>query len=295
MGYKALLLLEKILMALPKSIRKGFFNFLAFIAYIISPKYHKIVRTNLKFTLGDSLSEKEIKEITKYTFKNLLYNFMHLMEMKKMTKEEFKQKVKVKNFHYVQDAIDKNLPIIHITPHYSSWELAGASLAVYARPATLVYKHLKNREYEEWLLSARSHFGNKNIEKTNVLKKLIKLVKNKESIGILIDTNINKKDGLAVKFFDKTIHQTPVPAFLARKMGAVIIPAVIRTDDEEHYEVVFYEPIKEIKTDDEKQDIANITQAQATWLEKVIKKEPKFWFWLHRRFKDDYPEIYKNP
>jgi KDO2-lipid IV(A) lauroyltransferase len=294
MGYKALLILEKILMALPKKARKRFFDFLAFIAYNFSSKYRKIVRINLQFTLGDSLSEEEIKHITKYTFKNLLYNFMHLMEMKKMSTEEFKQKVKVKNFHYVQEAIDKELPIVHITPHYCSWELAGASLAVYAKPATLVYKHLKNREYEKWLLDARSHFGNKNIEKTNVLKKLIKLVRSKESIGILIDTKISKSDGVAVKFFDKTIHQTPVPAFLARKLGAVIIPAVIRTDDDEHYEVIFYEPIKEIKTDDEKQDIQAITQAQASWLEGVIRKEPKFWFWLHKRFKGDYPEIYEE-
>jgi len=294
MGYKALLILEKILMALPKNFRKGFFNFLAFIGYVFSSKYRKIVKINLKFLFGNKISEDEIKEITKYSFKNLLYNFMHLMEMKRMTKEDFKQKVKVKNFHYVQDAIDKNIPIIHITPHYSSWELAGASLAVYAKPATLVYKHLKNREYEEWLLNARSHFGNKNIEKTNVLKKLIKLVKNKDSIGILIDTNINKKDGVEVKFFDKTIHQTPLPAFLSRKFDAIIIPAVIRSDDDEHYEVIFYEPIKAKKTDDDKADIQEATQAQATWLENVLKKEPKFWFWLHRRFKDDYPEIYKK-
>jgi len=294
MGYKALLILEKILMALPASLRKGFFSFLAWIAYTFSKKYQKIVHANLDFAFDNKLSNEEKDAITRYSFKNLLFNFMHLMEMKKMSKEEFKQKVSVKNFDIVQKALDANKPIVYLTPHYSSWELAGASLAVYAKPATLVYKHLKNREYEDWLLEARGHFGNKSVEKTNVLKKLLRLVKNKEAIGILIDTKIPKNEGVEVKLFGKKAYQSPVPAFLARKFDAVIIPAIIRTDDEEHYEVIFFDPIENIKTEDEKADIAAMTQAQATWLTEVITKEPKFWFWLHKRFKGEYPEIYKD-
>ena len=281
-------------MALPKSIRRLFFTTLANIAYYLLPKYRKIVHANLDFTFDNKLSSATKNAITRYSFKNLLFNFMHLMEMKKMTVDEFKQKVKVKNFEVVQQALETNKPIIYITPHYSAWELAGASLAVYAHPVTAVYKHLKNREYEAWLLSARSHFGNKNIEKNNVTKKLIKIVKNRDSIGILIDTNINKRDGLEVTFMGKSIHQTPVPAFLARKFDALIIPAVIRTDDDEHYELHFYNPIDVPKSEDEKRDIQEATQAQADWLSDVISKEPKFWFWLHKRFKDDHPEIYKN-
>lgn len=281
-------------MALPQRLRQGFFAFLAWLAYVVSPKYRKIVRINLDFLFGNEMDEKEKKEITKYGFKNLLFNMMHLMELRHMSKEEFKKRVKVKNFEIVQKALDENRPIVYITPHYSAWEFAGASLSVYAKPATLVYKHLKNREYEEWLLGSREHFGNTCVEKTNVLKKLLRIVKQKGSIGILIDTNINKKDGIEVEFFGKKIHQTPVPSFLSRKFDALIIPAVIRTDDDKHYEVVFYEPIEVKKSEDEEADIQKLSQLQASWLESVIRKEPKFWFWLHRRFKDDYPEIYKQ-
>ncbi|NPA65727.1 MAG: lipid A biosynthesis acyltransferase [Epsilonproteobacteria bacterium] len=293
MGYKALLILEKILMSLPHSFRKAFFSFLATIAYILTPKYRKVVSINLDFLFNNSMSQEEKKEITKYSFKNLMYNFLYLMEMRYMTKEEFKKIVKVKNFEVVQKALDSGRPIVYITPHYSIWEFAGASLSVYAKPATIVYKHLKNQEYEKWLLSARDHFGNKSIEKKNVLKKLIKIAKNNEAIGILIDTNIKKADGLEVEFFGKKIHQTPVPAFIARKFDAIIIPVLTRTQDDKTYEVTYYDPIEIQKTENEKEDILNLTQAQATWLEEVIREEPKFWFWLHRRFKNDYPEIYK--
>ena len=294
MGYKALLVLEKLLMALPSSLRRGFFAFLSSLAYAISVKRRKIALSNLDFLFAEQLDKQQKQQIVKYSFKNLMFNMMHLIELRHMSKEQFMRQVSVKNFAVVQKAISEKRPIVYIAPHYSAWEFAGASLAVYANPATLVYKHLKNREYEQWLLDSREHFGNNCVEKTNVLKKLLRVVKNKGSIGILIDTNISKKDGIAVKFFDKTIHQTPIPSFLSRKMGALIIPAVIRTDDDKHYEVIFYDPVEIQHTENEEEDIQKLSQMQASWLEEVIRKEPKFWFWLHRRFKEDYPHIYKN-
>ncbi len=292
MGYKALLLLEKILMALPKRVRKGFFISLGALAYAIAPKYRKIVAVNLDFVFEGKIDEKTKKEITRYSFKNLMLNMMHLMELRHMSIEEFKERVKPKNLHIVQKELEKNRPVVYISAHYGAWEFGAAAVGVYAQPMTAVYKHLKNREYEEWLLSARGRFGNKSIDKTNVLKKLIKVMRNKEAVGILIDTNINKKEGVAVQFFGKTIHQTPTPAFLHRKFDAAIVPVTIITNDEEHYEVVFFDPIETPKSEDEKQDILTSTQAQAKWLENLIRKEPKFWFWLHRRFKDDYPQLY---
>ena len=48
------------------------------------------------------------------------------------------------------------------------------------------------------------------------------------------------------------------------------------------------------KTDNEQEDIQKATQLQADWLTKIITDNPKFWFWVHRRFKSEYPQIYKN-
>ena len=110
----------------------------------------------------------------------------------------------------------------------------------------------------------------------------------------MIDTGINKKDGLKVEFMGKFVHQTSTPAYLARKFNAAIIPVIMTTDDEENYTLEFFNEIKVQKSEDEQADILKATQLQADWLTKLITDEPKFWFWIHRRFKSDYPEIYKN-
>jgi len=294
MGYKLLLLFEKILMLLPHKARKAFFTFLAYIGYGLSKKYRNIARQNLNFVFNNSMSEDEIKEITKYSFKNLLHNFLYLMEMRNLPKEEIQKKITIINREAVDKVHAQGRAVIYVTSHYCVWELGASALSIEIESIAAVYKKLKNSIYEQWLLEARSSFGNTNLEKTNVVKPLIKLIRQGKASGILIDTNINKKEGVIINFMGKTLRQTATPAYLARKFNAAIIPVYIRTDDEENYTIIIEDEIKVNKTDDEEKDILEATQAQADWLSRIITKEPKFWFWIHRRFKNDHPEIYQD-
>ena len=294
MGFKLLLILEKILMALPKGMRKSFFTFLAFLAYHLSSKYRNVAKQNLKYAFDDTLNDAEIDHITRYSFKNLLYNFLHVMELRHMSKEELAKIVTIQNKEAVDKVHAEGRAVIYVTTHYSSWELGGASLGAFIEPLAAVYKKMKNSEYEEWLLESRAHFGNINLEKSNVVKPLIRLIKKKMASGLLIDTNINPKEGLMVEFLGKPLRQTSTPAYLARKFDAAIIPVTMRTDDEENYTLMLFDEIKVPKTDNVEEDIQVATQLQADWLSELITKEPKFWFWLHKRWKNDKPEIYQK-
>ncbi|WP_455756809.1 lipid A biosynthesis lauroyl acyltransferase [Sulfurimonas sp.] len=294
MGFKLLLIFEKVLMALPKSWRKNFFSFLANIGYYISKRYRNVSHQNLDFIFKDKMSVDEKEKITKYAFKNLLFNFLHAMELRHITKEELQKRITIDNIEAIERVHAEGRAVIYVTTHYSSWELGGASIGAFIEPLIAVYKKMKNQVYQDWLLEARDSFGNISMEKTNVVKPLVKNIKNGMACGLLIDTNISNKEGVMVEFMGKKIRQTSTPAFLARKFNAAIIPVTIRTDDEDNYTLMLFDEIKVEKTDDAEADILKTTQLQADWLGELIKKEPKFWFWLHRRFKNDYPEIYNK-
>jgi len=294
MGFKLLIILEKFLMFLPSNLRKAFFTFLGTIAYYLSSRYKKIAHQNLEFAFDNRLSEEEKKEITKYAFINLLLNFLHVMEIRHMSKEDLAQKVSIENIQAVQKVHKQGRAVIYATTHYSSWELGGAAISAFIEPIVAVYKKMKNEVYEDWLLESRDKFGNISLEKTNVVRPLVKHLKQGMGCGLLIDTNINEKDGVMVTFMGKNIRQTSTPAYLARKFDAAIIPVTIRTDDDDNYILMLFDEIVVPHTDDIEDDIQKATQAQADWLTSVITQEPKFWFWLHRRWKNDHPEIYKN-
>lgn len=294
MGFKLFLLLEKFLMLLPKRLRKSFFSTLALLSFYFSSRYRSVSDQNLDFAFDGKLSKAEKDDITKYAFKNLAYNFLHSMELRHMSKEELQSKITIQNIEAVERVHAQGRAVIYVTTHYSSWELGGASIGAFIEPLIAVYKKMKNRDYEKWLLEARDRFGNISMEKSGVVKPLVRNIKKGMACGLLIDTNINPKEGLMVDFMGKSIRQTSTPAYLARKFNAAIIPVTMRTDDDENYTLILFDEIPVEKTEDEAADIQNATQLQADWLTSLITKEPKFWFWLHRRWKGDHPEIYKK-
>lgn len=294
MGFKLFLFLEKILMLLPKRLRKAFFTFLATLSYYLSGRYRKIGFINLDFIYGDKLTKEQKREIVKYSFRNLLLNFFHLMEFRHTPKEQLLKKITIKNKEIVDKIHSQNRAVVYVTPHYCAWEMGGVGIGLLVEHITAIFRKMKNKDYEKWVIESREFFGNGTLEKSGVLKSLINLVKNKKATGILIDTAMNKREGVEVEFLGKKIYQTPSPAYLARRYNAAIVPAIMVSEDEENYELIFFDEIEVQKSDDEKSDIQRATQLQADWLSSLIYDKPKYWFWVHRRFKGEYPQIYKS-
>lgn len=293
-GFYAFLILEKFLMLLPKKTRRSFFTSLGFIAYKLSKRYNKVVRDNVKFIYGDDVSQEFIEDIAKASFRQLLLNVLHTMEIRYYSIEELAKKVSFENDDVLKKAQEQKRPIIFISGHYGSWELAGTILAALRQPFLTVYKKMNNKYFEEYLLGSRSKSHMQYVEKNGATRSLLKHLRSRGSLLLLIDTNINKKEAITVDFLGKATSQIKTTAYLARKFDAALIPALIHTTDDENFVIKFYDEIIPPKTDDVEEDIRVSTQMQTDWLSEEILKNPKPWFWLHRRFKNDYPEIYKS-
>jgi len=293
-GFYAFLILEKFLMLLPKKLRRSFFISLGFIAYKLSKKYNKVIRDNLKFVYGDDVSEEFIQDIAKASFRQLALNLLHTMEIRYYSIDELAKKVSFENDEVVKKAQEQNRSIIFVSAHYGYWEYAGAMLGALRQPFLTVYKKMENKYFEEYLLSSRSKSKMKYVEKKGATRSLLKHLQSRGSLLILIDTNVNKKEAITVDFLGKPTSHIKTTAYLARKFDAALIPALIHTTDDENFVIKFYDEIIPPKTDDADEDIKISTQMQTDWLSKEILKNPKPWFWLHRRFKNDYPEIYKS-
>lgn len=293
-GFYSFLLLEKFLMLLPKKVRKSFFIGLGFIAYKLSKRYNKVVRQNLMFVYGESIDEEFIQKTAKNSFKQLLLNFMYTMEIRYYSIEELSKKVSFENEEVLTRAQEQKRPIVFVTSHYGSWELGGAMLSALREPVMIVYKKMKNKYFENYLLSSRSKSRIKYVERKGATRGLLKQLRSGGAIALLIDTNVNKKEAITVDFLGKPTSQIKTTAYFARKFDAALIPILVHTDDDEHYTIKFYNEIIPPKTDNEEEDIRVSTQMQTDWLSKEILKNPQPWFWLHRRFKDDYPEVYSR-
>jgi len=291
-GFYLFRALEFMIMLLPRFMRKALFIGLSKLAYFLDKKHRLIARQNLNVAFGNILHEHEIVSIIRYAYKNLLLALLQVIENRRLTKAELGRKVTFVNRELVESIIKEKKPIVFISAHVSNWELGASALASQIIPLNAVHKAMNNHYFDHYLHQSRSRFNLNMIEKHGATRHLSKALKNGGAVSLLIDQNVNPKDGIIVDFFSKSVTQTPAPAFLARKYNAPIIPLAMTTEDEEHYTITFSKPIIVAQTDNIQADILEATQAQSKWLEDEIKQNPKFWFWMHRRWKTMHPEIY---
>ena len=292
--YKLFLVVIFILRKMPKFLRRAFFRFIAACGYLFAKKTNGIIKTNLDFVFGNTLSDLEIKEIQKYSYFNMILWAQSLIENLDVTDEELRQTVQIENLHVVENLKKEGKPLILISAHYGNIEMLSHYINRFVIPVYQVARESNFEEIDEFIIKARETSGSKIIFRSGAIKTLVKAMLKKEAVSLLIDQNINSREGEEVVFLGKKAYQTSSSANLARKFDAYIIPIAIFNQDNYKYKIKIYDPIIPIKTDNEKNDIKIISQLEANAISAIIYEDKKQWFWPHKRFKSHYKEIYEK-
>ena len=292
--YQLFLVVVFILRYLPKSLRRAFFRFVAYMGYLFARKTNRIIEANLNFVFNNSLSQTEIKEIQKYSYFNMVLWVQSLIENLDVSDEELKKTVKIENAHIIEDLKKEGKPLIFISAHYGNMEMLSHYINRFVIPVYQVARESNFEEIDEFVIKARESSGSKIIFRAGAIKTLVKAMIKKEAVSLIIDQNINSREGEEVEFLGKKAYQTSSSASLARKFDAYLIPIAIFNQDNYNYKIKVYEPIVPIKTENEKEDLKNISQLEANAISAIIKEDKKQWFWPHKRFKSHYREIYEK-
>ncbi|MBE0498791.1 MAG: hypothetical protein IBX43_06055 [Campylobacterales bacterium] len=292
-SYAFFRIFETLFLALPRGAQKSLILFLATLAFWIDTKHKRVIRANLDLSLKDQISEEKYDSILGYCHKNLALVLWQVLRSSRLSIKDLEKSVSFENRHYIDEAMKTGRPIIIISAHYGNWELGATAIGGLISPITSIHKKMNNPYFDAYLMKSRTKFNMKMVEKRGAIKHLLKALKEGKIITMMIDQNVNPKDGIYIDFLGAKATQTAAPAFLARKFDALIIPILINTSPEKESVITFFEPIETAKTEDEKRDILQSTQAQADFLAKAIKAYPEPWFWCHKRWKSAHKEIYK--
>lgn len=266
---------------------------LALFLYSIDTKHRKIANVNLMLAYGDTLSDKKKKAIVKGAYLNLVLLLIDFIRNQGISREALLKKVTFKNEQILEDALAAGRKIILVTAHYGNWELLPLSLAAKFGPLTGVGRKLDSYVMDNILKQNREQFDIDMLDKKGAMKDMIRVLKNDRLLGLLVDQNTSENQGILVNFFDKPVRHTPSAAILARRFDALIIPAFITTEDINQYKITFYKPIETAKTEDKEKDILDSVQKQAKITEEIIRQKPEEWFWLHKRWKNQFEEYYR--
>jgi KDO2-lipid IV(A) lauroyltransferase len=131
----------------------------------------------------------------------------------------------------------------------------------------------------------RTQGGNSVIYKNRALAQTIRFLRDGKGVAILIDQNVQARDGIYVDFFGRKAATTTVAAALGVKTGCALIPCYTELKADARYRMVYEKPVEWTPTGDRAADIAGLTQELTSRIEAWVREVPDQWLWIHRRWK----------
>jgi len=281
-----------IIQLLPLNICMLIGMFLAYASYLIDRKHRKIAEENLRNAYGEDLSDFQRRKIIRRIYLHLASVGVDFIKLPQIVNgNNWRKYFEVEGLEFARKARKEGKGIIFVTGHTGNWEVLGCAFDFFFHPLHSIAKHMKSPFVDRFFTRLREHGNQEIIFKEKASRKIIKVLKNNDCLGILVDQNA-RKNSIFVDFFGQKAATTRVVATLSLKTGAPIIMAFLRRSDRRYrFKISLSKPIQIEKTGDLEKDILNLTQEYTTIIESRIRAHPHEWIWMHRRWKTRPPIV----
>jgi len=239
------------------------------------PRYRKIARDNL-LKAGYTNPEPIIDGV----FRSIARIIASFAQFPNIDRDNVHKWIHYDGLENFTAPMARGKGVLVATAHLGNWELSAFTHAYMTGPMNIVVRPLDNKRLDAFVEHRRALSGNPIIRKKEAARGILKALHAGESVGILIDQNSSREEGVFIDFFGRKACANAAFVKLAHKTGAAVVPGfALWNEEEQRYVLRFYPEI--LMTGDVQAD----TQAVHSVLESVIRAYPDQWLWIHRRWK----------
>jgi len=252
--------------------------------YIVSSERKKTIR-HLRYVFGERYSDHQIKTMAKAVFVNLCRNMVDAFRARTFSPHNIDQYIKAVGSEKIDQALAKGKGILMLTGHIGNWELLGAWVSLKGFKLNVIGRPVYDPRLDELVVKNRISSGAKYIARGGATREIIRALRRNELIGILMDQDSRKNDGVFVDFLGHEAYTPVGPVVLAQKTGAALLPIAIHIRKDNTHLVEVGDEIHLEFTGDEEQDRIHNTLKCSKAIEQYILKCPTQWVWMHERWK----------
>lgn len=267
---------------------------LAAVWYLVDRRHRAVVESNLQAAYGDTLSATERTRLCRDVFRNLAFTVVEFLTMPGWTYADMERMVALDAMERVDRALTEGRGVIMLAAHFGSWELMAGCGGLRGMPVAAVARPLDQPAVNAAVTAIRESTGLKVIQRRTGALAALRTLRKGGCLGIVADQN-TRKDNVFVEFFGRPAATTPAPAFFALKTGAPILPCYLRRTGPRQFVLEVESPVPLSDTGDFERDVLLTTQRCAAELERMVRRYPDQWFWIHRRWKTQPPAGWTPP
>src|SRR6266404_552906 len=273
--------------ALPIRVLFALGNITGLGTWLVFGNYRRLALRNLEIAFGQEKSKRELRRLLRHHFQRLGANLFCSLKIAVMPIDQLAKTVDIENLDAVHRHLRLGRPVVLVLSHLGNWELISQILPRfigYVRNST-IYQKLGNRFIDEHVRKLRGRAGVEMFDRGEGFQRPIELLRSGGTIGILSDQHAGDH-GLWTPFFGRLGSTSPLPALLAKRTGAVLIPMALYTNGVARWQLTV-EPALETRSE----SVESLTARANEIIARQIRRAPEDWFWVHNRWKTPRPNF----
>jgi KDO2-lipid IV(A) lauroyltransferase len=278
-------ILVRLLGLLPRRMARAIGAGVGALAYRLLARLRTVGSTNLAMAFPEA-SVEERQAIMRRLYRNLGLQLTEFCQMPRYTPENTRSFLRYDGLERYIAARDKGKGVLIVTGHLGAWELSSFYHSLMGHPMSMVIRRLDNAKVDRLVNDIRCLHGNRVLHKDDFARGLLGAMRQGETVGILMDTNMTPPQGVFVPFFGKLACTASGLARVALKTGAAVLPGfMLWEESEQKYVLHFGDEIELARTDNDESDMLSNTAKFTAVIESYVKRYPDQWLWVHRRWK----------
>jgi Kdo2-lipid IVA lauroyltransferase/acyltransferase len=272
---------------LPLPVLYLFSDFLFLILYYFPSYRRKVVAANLRNAFPEK-SDKELKHIERKFYRHLADLFIEILKLTHMSKKQSMEHMKITNIEVLERLYSEGHDVAAVIGHFNNWEWLKSLIYHTDYQTVSIYKPLQDKRFDKFMLGLRERGGMILTPMSHIVREiLIARQNNRRSLYSFITDQTPPKP--EIKFWTKFLNQdTPVylgVEKIASKYDMAVVFFNVQKIKRGYYQYtveVLFERTAGLPEHE-------ITEKHVRRLEEVIRENPEYWIWSHRRWKHKRP------
>jgi len=272
---------------LPHRAGVGVGRWIGRVVALIDAPQRRLARRQLK-RAGISADPAQLRRLSAEIFLQLCMGAVEALHSINWSAVQFRAHVRFDGLPLIKAALERKNGFILVSAHMGNWELLPRVYHAYTgQSLTAVMASQGNDLVTRWLIRWRQVKGHIKLLPGGETLKIVRHLRGGGALIMAADQDSTRSRGIFVDFFGRPAYTPAGPAYLARRIGVALIPAVIVRDPARplFHQILIADPIHPDPRIEEKADIQRLTQAYTRIFEGWIRQYPTQWVWIHDRWR----------
>jgi Kdo2-lipid IVA lauroyltransferase/acyltransferase len=183
------------------------------------------------------------------------------------------------------NALTSGRPLLLVTGHLGNWELGNFLLGLLGVRSSAIARRLDNPHLHRFVKRFRVRTGQTILDKHADYERIQAVLAEGGTLGVLADQDAGAR-GPFVPFFGRPASTTKAVALLSLEHRApILVLGVQKVAEPFRYRLTVEDTIHPEEYDARPDAVVAITARFTAALERMIRRHPEQYFWLHRRWK----------